>query len=131
MRAVSQSAASGGGARPVRQLFVTRSRVLAQHVESTFRGLARSAEIASKTRAELQAMAEEARQKPNQALAEFDNEVDLREDLPTSFSALNDSHFPLFISFDKLCTLLEGDLPSQTEVKPKKAIARHKRIGFQ
>ncbi|KAG8741119.1 hypothetical protein FRC10_003300 [Ceratobasidium sp. 414] len=75
-------------------------------------------------------MAEEARQKPNQALAEFDNEIDLRDDLPASFSALDDSHFPLFISFDKLCTLLEGDLSNQTRVKPKKTITQHKGIEF-
>ncbi|KAG9098169.1 hypothetical protein FS749_004519 [Ceratobasidium sp. UAMH 11750] len=130
MRAVDQSARLVEGTRPIRQLFVTRSRVLAQHVESTFRGLIRSAELASKTMAELQAMAEEARQKPNQALAEFDNEIDLREDLPASFSALNDSHFPLFVSFDKLCTLLEGDLLSQDGVYPRKTFARYKMIEF-
>ncbi|KAF8598551.1 hypothetical protein BDV93DRAFT_561257 [Ceratobasidium sp. AG-I] len=43
-------------------------------------------------------------------LVEFDNEVDLRDDLPNRFSELQDSNFPLFVSFDKLCSLLEADL---------------------
>ncbi|KDN41117.1 hypothetical protein RSAG8_07671, partial [Rhizoctonia solani AG-8 WAC10335] len=55
-------------------------------------------------------MARKSRQDPDRALVEFDTEVDLRSDLPPRFSDLNDSHFPLFISFDKLCSLLEGDI---------------------
>ncbi|EUC62639.1 hypothetical protein RSOL_424550, partial [Rhizoctonia solani AG-3 Rhs1AP] len=94
----------------IRQMVVTRSRVLAKHIEATFRSLNESASIASKTPTELTAMAQQYQQQSDPALIEFDNELDLREDLPSRFSHLEDSHFPLFVSFDKLCSLLEGDL---------------------
>ncbi|KAG8744351.1 hypothetical protein FRC10_010331 [Ceratobasidium sp. 414] len=83
----------------LRQLFVTRSRVLAKHVESGFRRLVDSANMGS-----------EAPEEPIQNLLEYDNEVDLRNDLPSRFSLLEESHFPLFISFDKLCSLIEEDI---------------------
>jgi tRNA G18 (ribose-2'-O)-methylase SpoU len=104
MRAVNESLAINE-CEGVRQLFVTRSRVLAQHVESSYRGLVDSMDIASKSKAELEAMAEHIRQNPHRALVEFDNEVDLRDDLPSRFSWLQDSHFPLFISFDKVSVI--------------------------
>ncbi|CAE6446890.1 unnamed protein product [Rhizoctonia solani] len=94
----------------IRQMVVTRSRVLAKHIEATFRSLIESASIANKTSSELSIMAEQYKERVDPAVIEFDNELDLREDLPPQFSLLEDSHFPLFISFDKLCSLLEGDL---------------------
>lgn len=128
MRAIDQTNATQGTKRPVRQLFVTRSRVLAQHVESTYRGLLEYTNIAEKSVDELREMAKQSREDPDRALVEFDSEVDLRDDLPERFSFLEDSHFPLFISFDKvwnkhkhmgvsdhynavqLCALLEADI---------------------
>ncbi|EUC55350.1 UvrD-like helicase carboxy-terminal domain protein, putative [Rhizoctonia solani AG-3 Rhs1AP] len=97
-------------AKSLRQMVVTRSRVLAKHVEATFRSLIESTSIAEKTATELSALAEQHQQQSGPALIEFDSELDLREDLPSRFSLLEDSHFPLFISFNKLCLLLEGDL---------------------
>ncbi|KAG9123995.1 hypothetical protein FRC07_013265, partial [Ceratobasidium sp. 392] len=125
MRAINQSVEANNG-NPARQLFVTRSRVLARHVESSFRGLTTSAELAYKTTEELHAIAERARQNPQRTLAEFDTELDLRDDLPASFSLLKDSHFPLFVSFDKLCALLEGDLPKFDSVNRRKIVQRPK-----
>ncbi|QRV78325.1 UvrD-like helicase carboxy-terminal domain protein [Ceratobasidium sp. AG-Ba] len=95
----------------IRQLFVTRSRVLARHVESSFSRLtdSLSQELTETT---------EPGKKPtdlDQAVVEFDNEIDLRTDLPPRFSELEDSHFPLFISFDKLCSLIEGDMEKDRE----------------
>ncbi|KAG9121518.1 hypothetical protein FRC07_002483 [Ceratobasidium sp. 392] len=58
-------------------------------------------------------MAKQSREDPDRALVEFDSEVDLRNDLPERFSDIQDSHFPLFISLDKLfklCSLLEADI---------------------
>ncbi|GAB1527760.1 hypothetical protein RhiTH_010948 [Rhizoctonia solani] len=115
-------------ASTIRQMVVTRSRVLAKHIEATFLSLIESTSVANKTEAELAVMAEQYKQRSDPALIEFDNELDLREDLPPRFSLLEDSHFPLFISFDKvsslaveekdttgvifvqLCSLLEADL---------------------
>ncbi|KAG9078746.1 hypothetical protein FRC06_008196, partial [Ceratobasidium sp. 370] len=74
-------------------------------------------------------MADHARQNKETALVEFDNSVDLRQDLPSRFSLLDDSHFPLFVSFDKLCSLLEGDLPARTYKEAGKSLKR-KLIGY-
>ncbi|KAG8711949.1 hypothetical protein FRC08_015211 [Ceratobasidium sp. 394] len=74
-------------------------------------------------------MADQARQNKETALVEFDNSVDLRQDLPSRFSLLEDSNFPLFISFDKLCSLLEGDLPPRTH-KVAGRESRRKVIGY-
>ncbi|KAG8742059.1 hypothetical protein FRC11_014517, partial [Ceratobasidium sp. 423] len=100
-----------------RQLFVTRSPVLARHVESNFRGLIDSANIANKTPEELAEMANSSEDRTAPALVEFDNEVDLRKDLPSRFSLLGEAHFPLFISFDKLCSLIEADLLRYEKLK--------------
>ncbi|CAE6533230.1 unnamed protein product [Rhizoctonia solani] len=112
---------------PIRQMVVTRSRVLAKHIQATFESLIESTSIANKNAEQLAVMARQYQQQSDPALIEFDNELDLREDLPACFSRLEDSHFPLFISFDKvgvwlgewnilfsvlwqLCFLLEADL---------------------
>ncbi|ELU40337.1 glycosyl hydrolases family 39 domain-containing protein [Rhizoctonia solani AG-1 IA] len=110
IRAVDQENTAKEDQQPIRQMFVTRSRVLAQHVESTYQGLAEFTNIALKSEEELEAMAKQSREDPDRALVEFDTEVDLRADLPSRYSDLDDSHFPLFISFDKLCSLLESDI---------------------
>ncbi|KAG8786082.1 hypothetical protein FRC12_016941 [Ceratobasidium sp. 428] len=123
MRTVDQLFGTDNGT-PARQMFVTRSRVLARHVESSFRGLTMSADLAYKTTEELLAISERARQNPQKTLAEFDTELDLRDDLPTSFSLLKDSHFPL--STPKLCALLEGDLPKVDCVNRRKIVQRPK-----
>ncbi|KAF8594602.1 P-loop containing nucleoside triphosphate hydrolase protein [Ceratobasidium sp. AG-I] len=117
MRAVDQTAAADEvqhEGQTARQLFVTRSRVLAQHVETTYRGLAEASDVASKSPEELKMLAEQNRKNPDRALAEFDSEIDLRDDLPPRFTMLQASHFPLFISFDKLCSLIEADIRYQT-----------------
>jgi hypothetical protein len=104
MRTIEQMNTTRGNYQPMKQLFVTRSRVLAQHVEATYQGLVEFTEIALKSAEELKEMAKKSREDPDRALVEFDSEIDLRNDLPERFSDLQDSHFPLFISFDKVCT---------------------------
>ncbi|KAJ1300871.1 hypothetical protein OPQ81_002509 [Rhizoctonia solani] len=135
MRAVNQALAELK--KEKRQLFVTRSPVLVRHVESNFRGLIDSTNIANKTPEELAEIAQSAENRPPQALVEFDSEVDLRKDLPSRYSLLRESHFPLFISFEKvfrrlgllilitemdaslaqLCSLIEADLLRYEKLK--------------
>ncbi|CAE6450559.1 unnamed protein product [Rhizoctonia solani] len=110
IRAVDQEHTAKEEREPIRQMFVTRSRVLAQHVEATYQGLAEFTNIALKSDEQLKEIAKQSREDPDRALVEFDTEVDLRGDLPPRFSQLTNSHFPLFVSFDKLCSLLEGDI---------------------
>ncbi|CAE6472733.1 unnamed protein product, partial [Rhizoctonia solani] len=130
MRTIDQTNVTRGNQQPVRQLFVTRSRVLAQHVEATYQGLVEFTNIAFKSVDELKEMAKQSREDPDRALVEFDSEIDLRNDLPERFSELQESHFPLFISFDKLCSLLEEDirhiLPGQIG-----SLASRNLIGFE
>ncbi|CUA75351.1 TPR and ankyrin repeat-containing protein 1 [Rhizoctonia solani] len=114
---------------PIRQMVVTRSRVLAKHIQATFQSLIESTSIANKNAEQLAVMAKQYQQQSDPALIEFDNELDLREDLPACFSQLDDSHFPLFISFDKLCLLLEGDLLAyERSQKQYKVSIRHDNV---
>ncbi|KAG9099395.1 hypothetical protein FS749_001367 [Ceratobasidium sp. UAMH 11750] len=115
LRANAQASAMLDNEPPIRQLFVTRSRVLTQHIARNYRGLLESSDIAHKTREELAEIRRDNENNRKRELVEFDNEVDLRDDLPERFSLLADSHFPLFISFDKLCSLLEADIQSLQE----------------
>ncbi|CAE6496461.1 unnamed protein product [Rhizoctonia solani] len=130
MRTIDQANVTRGNHQPAKQLFVTRSRVLAQHVEATYQGLVEFTNIALKSVDELKEMAKQSREDPDRALVEFDSEIDLRNDLPERFSELQDSHFPLFISFDKLCSLLEADirhvLPGQISSLSSRTL-----IGFE
>ncbi|CAE6450568.1 unnamed protein product [Rhizoctonia solani] len=109
MRAIKQ-AVTELEEKEKRQLFVTRSPVLARHVESSFRGLVDSANIANKTPEELAEMAKSEENRSAPALVEFDSEVDLRNDLPARYSLLEEDHFPLFLSFETLCSLVEADM---------------------
>jgi hypothetical protein len=102
LRANSQLAARSEDTTPIRQLFVTRSKVLTQHIAANYRGLIESSEIAFKTPEELAEMRQKNESYQNRELVEFDNEIDLRDDLPERFSQLDNSNFPLFVSFDKV-----------------------------
>ncbi|KAH7338006.1 hypothetical protein B0J17DRAFT_768225 [Rhizoctonia solani] len=110
MRANAQLGARSDELRQTRQLFVTRSKVLTQHIARNYQGLIDSSEIANKSTRELEDMRKVNQKYQNRELVEYDNSVDFRVDLPRRFSELKDNHFPLFVSFDKLCELLEGDV---------------------
>ncbi|KDN40057.1 hypothetical protein RSAG8_08378, partial [Rhizoctonia solani AG-8 WAC10335] len=114
MRANSQLASQSDEVRATRQLFVTRSKVLTQHIAKNYQGLMDSSDIANKTTEELEIMREDNQKYQTRELVEFDNSVDFRADLPRCFTELKESHFPLFVSFDKLCELLEGDMLKAT-----------------
>ncbi|KAG8698871.1 hypothetical protein FRC08_005657, partial [Ceratobasidium sp. 394] len=119
--------------KPIRQLFVTRSPVLARHVESSFGRLADSANMEAEGATEPKLG--ETPKDLDQALVEFDNEVDLRDDLPPRFSLLEDSHFPLFISFEKLCSLIEEDIYEEEGRKKQyfwsaKPMCQREMIGY-
>ncbi|CAE6504601.1 unnamed protein product, partial [Rhizoctonia solani] len=114
MRANDQLAARPDEARPKRQIFVTRSKVLTQHIARNYQDLVDSSDVANKSTQELESMRQANQKYQDRELVEYDNSVDFRVDLPRCFGDLNDSHFPLFVSFDKLCELLEGDMLAAT-----------------
>ncbi|TFK76619.1 P-loop containing nucleoside triphosphate hydrolase protein [Pluteus cervinus] len=95
--------------RRPRQMFVTKSHLLANRVEHQFYN------YASATLPDLAS-------RPTQDVDDFTNLLDYddnqatfglsKNNLPLKFSELEDHHFPLFITFDDLCNLIEGDLTS-------------------
>ncbi|KAI0696497.1 hypothetical protein C8T65DRAFT_583394 [Cerioporus squamosus] len=87
-----------------RQMFVTQSRVLAEKVEEYFAALFRSLLAGKETKDEVM------RKSVQQAiLVDKDEEVWHRGDLPERFGALSDEHFPMFLTFDQICRLLENE----------------------
>lgn len=84
-----------------RQVFVTKSRMLAKKVQEYFSKLASSLVMASQTFAELMRLPKSAQyQEDDLGLVDVDDIIDWRSDLPAKFSELEEKHFPLFITFD-------------------------------
>ncbi|KAI0258666.1 hypothetical protein BC834DRAFT_835038 [Gloeopeniophorella convolvens] len=93
-----------------RQLFVTQSRVLADKVEEYFIKLLQSLVMAVNTEGNISELLERQKNREEAGLIDRDEAVDWREDLPAKFSGLQDSHFPMFITFDKLSAMIEADI---------------------
>lgn len=86
-----------------RQIFVTQSRVLAGKVEEYFNKLLESLSASGKSPKELaRIMNQKKLQQEDGGLFVMDDENDWRTDLPKKFSLLEDSHFPLFLTFDRV-----------------------------
>ncbi|KAK0506583.1 hypothetical protein EDD18DRAFT_36674 [Armillaria luteobubalina] len=92
-----------------RQVFVTKSRMLAKKVQEYFEKLTSSLAIASRPSADLMNQSR-AQYRDDSGLIDADDIVDWRTDLPAKYSELEERHFPLFITFDNLCDLLEADM---------------------
>ncbi|KAI0321924.1 hypothetical protein OF83DRAFT_1289699 [Amylostereum chailletii] len=93
-----------------RQIFLTKSRLLARKVENDLIELIRS-DVMSKYAP--QHFVDRVKRSPPSTHSSMFNIEDLetwRADLPTKYSQLKDEHFPLIITFNDLCTMLEGDL---------------------
>ncbi|KAG7086906.1 hypothetical protein E1B28_002824 [Marasmius oreades] len=93
-----------------RQVFVTQSRSLAIRVEESFLKLTKALTTQGKTNKELVQLARINQETQEECLVDQDEEEEYRSTLPTRFSELKDEHFPLFVTFDKLCKLLEADV---------------------
>ncbi|KAG6816264.1 hypothetical protein H0H87_007345 [Tephrocybe sp. NHM501043] len=97
-----------------RQIFVTKSRVLAGKVEEYFLKLSESLKIASQSPEDLRKHVLAKRdQSDEDNLVDLDDEDNWRNDLPRSFSELGDSHFPLFLTFDRIIKGSEGTVASE------------------
>ncbi|KAG6831649.1 hypothetical protein H0H92_008726 [Tricholoma furcatifolium] len=94
-----------------RQIFVTKSRVLAGKVEEYFLKLLNSLKTASLSPEELKMVFEAKRSiaSDESCLVDDDDDDNWRSDIPSRFSELQDSHFPLFTTFDRLCDLIQAD----------------------
>jgi hypothetical protein len=85
-----------------RQLFVTQSRMLADKVEEYFIKLLQSLVVASRTEVGISDLLERQKNREEAGLVDQDEAQNWREDLPGRFSELQDIHFPMFITFDKV-----------------------------
>jgi hypothetical protein len=85
-----------------RQLFVTQSRMLADKVEEYFIKLLQSLVPPSQTKSEISNLLERQRNREEAGLVDQDEALNWRGDLPQRFSELQDVHFPMFITFDKV-----------------------------
>ncbi|KAG8683036.1 hypothetical protein FRC11_014050, partial [Ceratobasidium sp. 423] len=108
-----------------RQVFVTQSRVLAQRVQEYYQSLvASSSDAPSK--------ATKSPEDEEEVLADLDEEDASAFGLPPKYSMLEDRHFPLFITFDQLCSLLEADFGLQFKrlARTKAHAASEKRFAL-
>jgi len=87
------------GPKP-RQIFVTRSRLLATKVEEDFERLMASLVAAEYSPEELHRMGKDAEH--DVEFVDQDDNDQWRSDLPERFSDLSDEHFPLFITYDRV-----------------------------
>ncbi|KAJ8084867.1 hypothetical protein PM082_003644 [Marasmius tenuissimus] len=97
-----------------RQVFVTQSRILAKKVKEYFKTLARALHVSTQSSdqlSELQDIAAEEEEDDNIAL---DDIKDWYKDLPSKFSQLEDRHFPLFVTYSTLCSMLEADMTEKS-----------------
>ncbi|KAG2023676.1 hypothetical protein CC2G_001306 [Coprinopsis cinerea AmutBmut pab1-1] len=106
-----------GESKP-RQLFVTKSRVLASKVEEYFMKLMASLQAGSKSDDELRDLALQAQVEPTSPVdgGLYHQDDDVRWQLPKKYSLLQDEHFPLFLTFEKLAELIIADLVSNDAV---------------
>ena len=90
-----------------RQVFVTQSRVLADKVEEYYVKLAASGSAALMTAEESAQLAAQQKEREDKGLVDRDEEEFWRGSLPSCFSDLEEGHFPLFITFDHVCPLID------------------------
>ena len=117
-----------GSIRRPRQLFVTQSRVLAGKVEEYYRKLHESMDISDWTletlktpdiTADLHFNRRRSAKNPED-LWDEDDEQNYRADLPERFSELQDEHFPLFLTMEKLSEMIEADVKAAKEEHEEK-----------
>ncbi|KAH6917678.1 hypothetical protein BKA70DRAFT_1556138 [Coprinopsis sp. MPI-PUGE-AT-0042] len=95
-----------------RQLFVTKSPVLATRVEDYFARLMASLKVGQMSESELRELAKNAPHGAFDAPKSMVHKKDMRwkVGLPTRFSLLQEHHFPLFLTFDRLAEMIIGDV---------------------
>ncbi|KAF7340238.1 UvrD-like helicase ATP-binding domain-containing protein [Mycena venus] len=100
--------------RKIRQLFVSQSPILAEKVGEHFAKLLggyRPIAVSENVKAGRKA----------DRLLVADEENDWRSDLPKRYSDLEDSDFPLFLSFNQLCSMIEHDMLASDVIPTRKS----------
>ncbi|KAG0703070.1 hypothetical protein DFH29DRAFT_918710 [Suillus ampliporus] len=101
---------SADGMPKPRQIFVTKSRVLATKVEEYFTKLLESLALAGYT---LQELATMKAQSVQEGLVDLDDMPESQMNIPMKYSELEDKHFPLFVTFDRLAKMVAADILSK------------------
>lgn len=83
-----------------RQIFVTKSRMLATKVEEYFKRLLESLSMSGYTLPEI---AKLKAQSMEDDLIDPDDAPESQMNIPARYSKLEDKHFPLFVTFDRVC----------------------------
>ncbi|KAG1807540.1 P-loop containing nucleoside triphosphate hydrolase protein [Suillus variegatus] len=95
-----------------RQIFVTKSRVLATRAEAYFTKLVESLALAGYTLEELAKMKARSVQ---EGLVDLDDLLESQMSIPMKYSELEDKHFPLFVTFDRLAKMIATDILSKKD----------------
>ncbi|KAG2160213.1 uncharacterized protein EDB93DRAFT_46990 [Suillus bovinus] len=90
-----------------RQIFVTKSRMLATKVEEYFTRLRESLAMSGYTLPEI---AKLKAQSFEDDLIDPDDAPESQMNVPARYSELEDKHFPLFVTFDRLAKMIAGDI---------------------
>ena len=93
------------GPRP-RQLFITKSQLLADKVEHDYVNLLFSLSASPDTPQYIRDRIQLWKSRGKNNVLDPDDAEGMRDDLPEKFSELQDSHFPLFITVDTVGTTL-------------------------
>ncbi|KAI6137063.1 hypothetical protein F5141DRAFT_66140 [Pisolithus sp. B1] len=90
-----------------RQIFVTKSSMLANKVEEYFMKLLESLSLAGCT---LEELARLNSRHADRGLVDNDDAPDTQTGIPQRYSELEDHHFPLFLTFDRLARMIASDI---------------------
>ncbi|KAH8096882.1 hypothetical protein BXZ70DRAFT_944950 [Cristinia sonorae] len=103
-----------------RQVFVTQSEHLALKVGETYEKFSKMLSMENWTDEDVKNAKPEVSASA-QAMPNLEEDLEkLNRKLPLSFSQLEDAHFPLFVTYGKLCELLERDFkPAKPLYSPK------------
>ncbi|KAL7417496.1 hypothetical protein BDY24DRAFT_411475 [Mrakia frigida] len=106
----TEAKSSHGLSRKPRSLFSTQSPVLALKVGEQYQKLSKSLEISSMSKSQLKTLQATQHTSDASGSSSMARNAERKIDLPTRWSLLEENHFPLFVSFDQLSSLLESDL---------------------
>ncbi|KAG8894024.1 hypothetical protein FRB99_001568, partial [Tulasnella sp. 403] len=107
----------------IRQVFVTHSRKLAEEVERCFKQLSRTSERVEDT---LVVATDHQAENTIRGLSDHQLDAEHNSSLPSRFSQLEEQHFPLFLSFDQLCGLLEDDVGIKFQASERDRYQTHR-----
>ncbi|KAI6022560.1 hypothetical protein EDC04DRAFT_2606960 [Pisolithus marmoratus] len=97
----------GSGMSRPRQIFVTKSPVLANKVEEYFVKLLDSLSLAG---CSLEELARLESRNVDRGLVDNEDVPDAQSGIPQRYSELEDYHFPLFLTFDRLARMIAADI---------------------